>query len=111
MKGIHDAHYRAEKADERSYCADGGQPGKTPLQNCERFTGRRLGRALQRDDVLRKLEPASLAAMSVIHLIEDAHQRARLELLADRRNLLQAAGLAEGAHEAATLRSGPCERR
>src|SRR6202167_171957 len=106
MKGIHDAHDRTEKTDEGRHCADGGQPGKTPFQNRERFARGRLGRALERDYVFGRSETAGLAPIRVIHLIEDADQRAGLELLADRRHLLQPAGLAEGAHEAAALRAG-----
>jgi hypothetical protein len=109
MEGIHDAHHRAEQADERSHGADGGQPGETPLQNRQRFARRRLGCALQCDDVLRRPETAGLTAIRLIDLIEDTYQRAGLELLADRRNLLQAAGLTKGAQEAAALRSGPAK--
>src|SRR5690348_309926 len=106
LKGVNDAPDGAEQADEGRNRAGGGQPGHAALQPRHLLGSRNLRGALNGRQPQR---PSALAAVLVVGVLEDAHQRAGLELLRHGGYVLDARGLAEGAHKAPALRPRPLQ--
>ena len=90
---------------------DGGEPGHAAFHGGEGFRGGGLRGALEALGIARHAAAAGLALVLVVDLGEDGDQRAGLELVGDGGDLGEAAGLAEGAEEAAALRVGCAEGR
>jgi hypothetical protein len=106
VEGVDDAHDGAEEADERADLGDGGQPGHAAFHGAEGFAGGCLGGALEALGVGRYAAAAALALVLVVDFVEDSDEWAGLELVGDGGDFREAAGLAEGADEAAVLGVG-----
>jgi hypothetical protein len=110
VERVDDAHDGAEEADEGADLRDGGEPCHSAFHEGEGFGGGSLGGALEALRIWRCAAAAGLALVLVVDFVEDVDERAGLELLGDGCDFREAAGLAEGAQEAAILDIGCLER-
>src|SRR5581483_3615738 len=109
VEGVDDAHDGAEEADEGSALGGGGEPGHAAFHDGEGLGGGGLGGTLEGLGVGWLAAAAGLALVFVVDLMEDGDEWGRLELVGDRGDFGEAAGLAEGAQEAAALHIGLIE--
>jgi hypothetical protein len=106
VEGVDDAHDGAEETDEGADLRDGGEPGHAGFHEREGFAGGGHGGALEGLRVGRSSAAAALALVLVVNFVEDGDERSGLELVGDGSDFAEAAGLAEGAQEAAILGLG-----
>ena len=100
MKSIHDSPDGAEEAYEWGYGAGYCEPGHVAFEAGYFFVAGDLHGALNRDG-------AALPTMFGEASFKHGYQRAGFELFRYRRDILQALGFAEGAHEASALYACP----
>src|SRR6185437_9954288 len=109
VEGVHDAHDRAEEADEGRGAGDGGEPRHALLHVGEGLGAGGERGAFERGWIAGQTAPAGLALVFVVDLDEDRDQRTGLELFRYGRDLRQPARLAESTEEACTLLAGARE--
>src|SRR5580698_7850571 len=110
MESVDDAPDRSEQADEGRDGGSDREPGNVALEARDFFGGTDLHATLNSGQVAQYAGRSGLPLEFFIAAFKDADERARLELVGDGGNILQALRLAKGADEASALGAGTAQQ-